>query len=99
MTDSIPPESMMRWTFRLALGAVPIGLTILGLLWALHQSGKAHASTVADHGARLTNVEDKLDRIDRMADDIAAIRAGLAAERGWRQGLMQSSLPGAEGED
>lgn len=93
----MPPERMTRWTFAMTIGTVTMGVAVLGGLWALHQDSKAYAAQVANHGARISNIERSMARIDEMADDVSAIREALADERGWRRGLLQS-LPGVESE-
>lgn len=77
---------------------VPIVGGIATVLWFMHQSVQAQAVQIAESQIRLTHIEASLSKIAKMADDVAAIRVGLADERGWRRGLLQS-LPGAEGED
>ncbi len=81
----------------MTISTVTMCFGVLAGLWGLHQDSKAYASQVANHGARISNVEQRTDKIDTMAADITSIREALGVERGWRRGLLQS-LPGAEGE-
>lgn len=76
---------------------VPLVCGIAAGIWLNHQNVQAQAVKIENLQTRMTQLETSLSKIDKIADDVSAIAQALAAERGWRQGLMQS-LPGAEGE-
>ncbi|MEE8361768.1 MAG: hypothetical protein V3R71_06400 [Gemmatimonadales bacterium] len=87
------PATVKGWT---AL-VVPMAGSVAAGIWFFHQSVHAQAVKIENLQTRMTQIEALAAKIDKIADDVSAIREAVAAERGWRQGLMQS-LPGAEGE-
>lgn len=93
-----PPADMLRGVRAWAALAVPLVGSVAAGIWFFHQSVHAQAVEIENLKTRTAQLEASMAKIDEIARDVSAIAQALAAERGWRRGLMQQSLPGAEGE-
>lgn len=90
-----PPADMLQGVRAWVALALPVVCSIAGGIWFMHQNAHAQDVKIENLQTRMTQFEASLAKLDKIADDVSAIRAAIAAERGWRRGLMQS-LPGAE---
>ena len=97
--DPTPADvyKILRGVWAVAATAAGAMVCVGGVLWTLHTVALAQAE-------RITKVETKVEqfdrfagKLDRVAEDVSAIREAQAVERGRRLGLLQS-LPGVEGE-
>lgn len=84
---------LMRGARAWAALAVPLA----GAMWMMHEGVQAQAVQLGNLETRMAQIEAMMSKLDKIADDVSAIRVAQAAEKGWRRGLLQS-LPGAEGE-
>ncbi len=92
-----PPSDMLRGARAWAAVVLTVAGGSAAGIWLNHQNVQAQAVKIENLQTRMTQFETLLAKIDKISDDVSAIREAQAAERGWRRGLMQS-LPGAEGE-
>ena len=92
-----PPTDMLRGVRAWAALILPVAAAAASGIWFMHQNAHAQDVKIENLQTRMTQFEALAAKIDKIADDVSAIREAQAAERGWRRGLMQS-LPGAEGE-
>ena len=95
MTPSNPPSPVdifraLRGVQAWAALAVPAMGLVAGALWFTHQGVQAQAVQLGAFEVRLTQIETAGPKIDKIAEDVTAIREALGVERGWRQGLLQS---------